>query len=70
MQQGVTDLSNEVSRHKHDHNHANVQATESYILRTVFKFFKILTFSALRLGLHLIKNSKPHPEYIQRQYVV
>ena len=30
---------NEVSRRWHAHNHTHVQETQSYILRTVFKFF-------------------------------
>ena len=40
----MTDLSNEVSRHEHVHNNTNVQKMESYILRTVFKFFCNIDF--------------------------
>ena len=41
----MTHLSNEVSRHSHAHNHTNIQKRESCILRTVFKFYLILTCS-------------------------
>ena len=54
----MADLSNEIIRHKHAHNHTSLQETESYILRIVFKFFEILTFSALRVVLRLMKKSK------------
>ena len=46
----MTDLSNEVSRHKHVHNYTNVQKTESYILRTVFKFFWNIDFQCPKGG--------------------
>ena len=51
----MTRLSNEVSKNLHAHNHTNIQKRESYILRTVFKFILILTFSALMVGLRLMK---------------
>ena len=42
-------------RHLHAHNHTNMQKRESYIIRTVFKFFLLLTFSDLMVGLRLMK---------------
>ena len=61
----MTHLSNEVTRHLYAHNHTNIQKRESYILRTVLNFFLILTFSALMVGLRLIKNRNLmfQPEY-------
>ena len=63
----MTHLSNEASRHLHAHNHTNIQKRETYILRTVSKFFLIFTFSALMVGLRLMKKIETcymyHPEY-------
>ena len=60
----MTDLSNEVSRHKHVHNHTNVQKTESYILRTVFKFFLNIDFQCPKGGFTFNeKNSHNNDDY-------
>ena len=64
----MTDVSADVSTHYNVHNHTNVQETETFHTTNCVKLlFLIMTFSALRVGLHLTKKSKLHFNIFQEQ---
>ena len=66
----MTDVPNEVNRHRHYHNHTNVQETAKLYSTNCVNFFLILTLSALRVDLRSVKKIKTliiyHPIFNER----
>ena len=67
----MADVPDEVNRHKHDHNHRNVQETRKLHSTNCVNCFLILTSSALKVDLHFVKNIATliicHPIFNKRE---